>query len=118
MLQFHNTLTGKPADRHPNLDVHEENGDIVVKAEVPGLELGEIQVSCDHGDLVFEGDGWDGHEAGHEHYEHLYSRLPLPFEADASRIVSRVEEESVEVRIPVPAIAVTEEWLVPEEIAY
>ena len=118
MLQFHNTLTGKPAARHPNLDVHEENGDIVVKAEVPGLELGEIQVSFDQGDLVVEGDGWDGSTPGHEHYEHLDGRLPLNFEADASRIVSRVEEESVEVRIPVPAMAVSEEWLVPEEIAY
>ena len=118
MLQFHNTLTGKPADRHPNLDVHEENGEIVVKAEAPGLDLGEVRVSFDQGELVVEGGGWDGTRAGHEHYVHLYGRLPLPFEAEASRIVSRVGEESVEIRIPVPPVAVTEEWLVPEEIAY
>lgn len=118
MLEFRNTLNGQPSERLPNVDVHEENGEIVLKAEVPGLLMGDVAISIDHGDLVMEGDGWDDHEAGREHYEHLFGRLPLPFEADPAHIVCRVDQETVEVRIPIPAVPVTEEWLVPEEIAY
>lgn len=118
MLEFRNTLNGQPSERLPNVDVHEENGEIVLKAEVPGLLMGDVEISIDQGDLVMEGDGWDGHEAGREHYEHLFGRLPLPFEADPAHIVCRVDQETVEVRIPIPPVPVMEEWLVPEEIAY
>lgn len=92
MLEFRNTLTGRPIERLPNVDVHEENGEIVLKAEVPGLLMEDVEVSIGHGDL--------------------------PFEADPTRIVSRVDHEIMEIRIPIPPVPVTEEWLVPEEIAY
>jgi HSP20 family molecular chaperone IbpA len=118
MLEFHNTaLNGGPAHRLPSVDIHEENGDLVLRAQVPGLMLGEVDLAIDHGDLVIEGDGWDDTEIGHEHYEHLHGRLPLPFAADPSRLASQVTDDVLEVHIPILPSPGGEEWAL-EEIAF
>ena len=118
MLEFLNLNTGAPVNRLPDLDVHEENGELVLRAEVPGLKLSGIDLRIDGGGLVLDADGWDDTQAGQEHYEHLHGHLPLPFGTDTARVTGRADGEVLEVHIPLPPLPEGEEWLLTEEIAY
>ena len=122
MLEFTNLNTGAPIHRLPDLDVHEENGELILRAEMPGLKLGAVDLRIDHDELVLEADGWaDGQgnsEAGQEHYEHIHGRLPLPFGTDTARVTSQADGEVLEVHIPMPPLPEGEEWLLVDEIAY
>ena len=100
MLEFRNLTTGAPVHRLPDMDVHEENGELILRAEMPGLHLGEIELTCDHGELILDADGWDDSAIGREHYEHVHGRLPLPSWADFPRLSGRVEDDVLEVHIP------------------
>lgn len=117
MLEFRDSsLTREPVHRLTNVDLHEDHGHLVLRAELRGLNVGEVDLQIDHGELVIEADGWTDDEPGHEHYEHLHGRLPLPFVADSSRLLTRVDEDILEVRIPIPDIPKTgtEDWLLDD----
>jgi HSP20 family molecular chaperone IbpA len=116
MLEFHDLTTGAPAHRLPNLDVHEENGELILRAEIPGLTLGAMELGVEKGDLVLDADGWDGSEAGREHYEHLHGRLPLPLGMNPARATGEIAGSVLEVHIPLARAADGEEWLLTEEI--
>jgi HSP20 family molecular chaperone IbpA len=118
MLEFRDLTTGGPVCRLPDTDVHEENGELILRAEVPGLRFGDVEMSLDHGDLILEAYGWDGSTAGAEHYEHVHGRLPLPFGTDPARVTGRVEDDVLEVHIPLPPIPEGEAWLPSQELAY
>jgi HSP20 family molecular chaperone IbpA len=118
MLEFTNLNTGTPIHRLPDLDVHEENGELILRAEMPGLKLGAVDLRIDRDELVLEADGWDGSQIGQEHYEHIHGRLPLPFGTDTTRVTSQADGEVLEVHIPMPPLPEGEEWLLTEEIAY
>jgi HSP20 family molecular chaperone IbpA len=118
MLEFRNLTTGAPVDRLPDTDVHEENGELILRAEMPGLHLGEFDLTFDQGDLVLDADGWDDAASGREHYEHVHGRLPLPFATDPGRVTGRIEDDALEVHIPLPSIAEDEAWRPGEEIAH
>ncbi|HYX25263.1 MAG TPA: Hsp20/alpha crystallin family protein [Thermoanaerobaculia bacterium] len=103
MLEFHDSsLNHEPVHRLANVDLHEDHGDLVLRADLQGLNVGEVEILIDQGELVIEADGWTDAEPGHEHYEHLHGRLPLPFAANAPCLVSHVEDDVLEVRIPIP----------------
>jgi len=118
MLEFQDLTTGAPVYRLPDTDVHEENGELILRAEMPGLHFGECDLEFDAGDLVLDADGWDDSFAGREHYEHLHGRLPLPFGTDPAQISAQVEDSVLEVHIPLPPLPDGEAWLPGEEIAY
>lgn len=107
MLEFHDLTTGAPSHRLTNLDVHEERGELILRAEIPGLTLGSLDLAVDHGQIVLDADGWDGAETGREHYEHVHGCLPLPFGTDATGVTGQVEGEVLELHIPIPPIPET-----------
>ncbi|MFL6194771.1 MAG: hypothetical protein ACJ75H_11415 [Thermoanaerobaculia bacterium] len=117
MLEIRN-VNGEPANRLPDVDIHEENGELILRAEVPGLTLGSLGLTLDHGDLILDADGWDDSQVGEEHYEHLHGRLPLPFGIDAARVNGKTHGETLEVHIPLPPIPDGEEWVLLDELAY
>lgn len=104
MLEFQNLTTAAPTYRRPDMDVHEKNGELILRAEIPGLTLGEIDLAFDEGELVLDADGWDDAKAGREHYEHVHGRLPLPFGTDLARVTSHVAGDVLELHIPLPQI--------------
>jgi HSP20 family molecular chaperone IbpA len=118
MLQFRNLSTGAPADRLPNIDIHEANGELILRAEVPGLHLGEVGLTLDHDALIIDADAWDDSGIGREHYEHVHGRLPLPFGASPSVVTGQVADDVLELRIPLPPLPDGEAWLPSEELAY
>jgi hypothetical protein len=73
----------------PSLDLHEEDGELVLHADLRGFDDEGVEVSLDGGDLIVQAAG-------------DYSRLPLPFALRSVPAVSRPGCEVLEVRIPIP----------------
>jgi hypothetical protein len=75
------TPLNRPALGLPSFDVHEENGEMVLHAD-----LGDVEISLDGGDLIVRTEGENG-------------RLPLPFAPRSLRAVSRPGHRDLELHI-------------------
>ena len=69
----------------PHVDVFEREGNLVVKAELPGVKKDDIDLAIEDGDLVLRAERREEHEVKEENwyrmertYGSLYRRLPLP----------------------------------------
>jgi len=96
----------------PRVDVFEKNGDIVVKAELPGVKREDVKLSIDDGDLVIEGERKAESEVQEKDYYRMeravgsfYRRLPLPTGVKAEQVQASFADGVLEVRIPKPAEA-------------
>jgi HSP20 family protein len=104
----------------PRVDVYEANGDLVVKAEIPGVKKDEVKITLDEGDLVLEGERKAETEVKEENYYRLeraygsfYRRIPVPFEVKAEKVKTRFADGVLEVRIPMPAEAKPQSQSIP-----
>jgi HSP20 family protein len=93
----------------PRLDVYEENGSLVVKAEVPGVKKEDMRVTLEDGDLVIQGETRAENEVKQDQYYRMerrvgrfYRRIPLPFEVKPEDVQANMSEGVLEVRIPKP----------------
>lgn len=93
-----NPLSHHPEPWLPSFDVHEENGELVLHADLEGFDSADVEISLDGGDLIVQADDANGGDA-----PVCYSRLPLPFAPCTWRAVSRSGHEDLEIRIPTPA---------------
>jgi HSP20 family protein len=94
----------------PRVDVFDKDGNLVVKAELPGAKKEDIEVTLDQGDLVIRGERRAESEVKEEHYYRMersygsfYRRLSLPFEATAENTQATFTDGILEIRIPKPA---------------
>ncbi len=94
---------------YPRLDVFENNGDIVVKTDLPGIDKDDIQITIENGSLVLTGEREEESEVDEkDFYRHERSHgsfmrsLPLPFDADADDVKAVFLDGVLEIRIPVP----------------
>jgi len=92
-----NPLSHHPEPWLPSFDVHEENGELVLHADLEGFDYADVEISLDGGDLIVQAD-----DANERDAPVCYSRLPLPFASCAWRAVSRSGHEDLEIRIPIP----------------
>jgi len=95
------------ADWTPAVDIVEEKGRFVLRADVPGVEPTNIEVSMDDGILSVSGErhAEERSEAeGIERYERVtgrfYRRFTLPESADAEGIKARSNNGILEIEIP------------------
>ena len=95
-------LTGAPA-----LDVYEEKDEIVVKAELPGLEKDNVEVNLSDHTLTIKGEKKKEEEVKEEDYyrsERSYGKfvrsLQLPTEVKADAIKASFKNGVLEVRLP------------------
>jgi HSP20 family protein len=96
----------------PRMDVFEKNGDLVVKAELPGMAKDDIHVSVDDGALVIQGERKSESEVKDEAYYRIersygafYRRLPLPPSVKPEAITAEYKDGVLEVHVPKPAEA-------------
>ena len=82
----------------PSFDLHEENGELVLHAEVRGFDDEGVQISLDGGHLVVQSKGESERDA-----PVCYSCLPLPFPSGTVRVVSRPGHKDLEIRIRILA---------------
>ncbi len=91
----------------PAVDVFERNGNLIVKAEIPGVETKDLEVTVEDGVLRLRGernheteaeeDGYYRHERFHGAFERA---IPLPAEIEAEKIEATYTNGVLEVVLP------------------
>ena len=109
-----------PAAGAPRVDVFERDGNIVVKAELPGVKKEDINLSIEDGDLILRAEQREEREVKEENwyrmersYGSLYRRLPLPEGVQPDRINASLNDGILEVTIPKPKEKETEAKKIP-----
>ncbi|MBI2886745.1 MAG: Hsp20/alpha crystallin family protein [Chloroflexi bacterium] len=94
----------------PRVDMYEEGNELVVKAELPGVQKSDISVTVEDNDLVLRGERKAEQEVKEEHYYRLersyggfYRRLPMPAAVDVEKIKATLQDGVLEVRVAKPA---------------
>ncbi|GIW06517.1 MAG: Hsp20/alpha crystallin family protein [Dehalococcoidia bacterium] len=97
----------------PRMDIFEQDGNLVIKADLPGLKKDDIEVTLDQGDLVIRGERKEEKEVKEENYYRsersygsFYRRLALPFDAKPEQVQAEYKDGVLEIRIPKPAESV------------
>ena len=106
----------------PRMDVYEQNGNLMVKAELPGVQKADVSIELEGGDLIVRGERKAESEVKEEDYYRMersygsfYRRLPLPFEVQADTIAARFADGVLEVTIPKPATTPPTTQTIPVE---
>jgi HSP20 family protein len=91
----------------PTVDMFERDGNVIVKAEMPGIKREDIEVNVSEGQIAISGERRHEHEVRQEDYfrsERTYGRvfrsLPLPKGCDAQHAAANVKDGVLEVVIP------------------
>jgi len=94
----------------PAIDAYEEEGELIVKADLPGLKKEDLKVTIEQGDLVLRGERKTDKEVKESDFYHaernygsFYRRMALPFEADPKLIAASFKNGVLEVKVPIPA---------------
>jgi HSP20 family protein len=94
----------------PSVDVYQQDGNLMVKAELPGVKKEDIDITLDQGDLVIRGERKAEHEVKEDQYYRMecsygsfYRRIPLPSGVKADQIKATYKDGVLEVHIPTPA---------------
>jgi HSP20 family molecular chaperone IbpA len=95
----------------PTLDVYEKEGELVVKADLPGMKKEDLRISLEDGALVLQGERKEETKVDKESfhlaecsYGSFYRRLPLAFDADLDKIVAQFNDGVLEVHILTPTV--------------
>jgi HSP20 family protein len=95
------------ADWVPAVDIVEENDRFVLRADVPGVDPKDIDVSMDGGVLSVSGERHSDSESNEEGVKRIerftgrfFRRFTLPDTADAENIAARCDKGILEVSIP------------------
>jgi HSP20 family protein len=104
----------------PRVDVFEKDGEIVVKAELPGVKKEDVKVSIQDEDLLIEGERHAEKEVKEQDYYRMeraygsfYRRLPMPAGIPADKVRASFTDGVLEIRIPKPAQAETRARQIP-----
>ena len=92
----------------PHIEVEQQGGELVVRADLPGLTAEDINVSVDRGMLTISGERRQENREEREgfirseiRYGTFYRTIPLPDGADETRVVATFRNGVLEITIPV-----------------
>jgi HSP20 family protein len=92
----------------PHIEVQQRRGELMVRADMPGLQPEDINVTVDHGVLTISGerreehrDERDGFVRSEVTYGTFFRTIPLPEGADENRLSATFRNGVLEIRIPV-----------------
>lgn len=92
------------AAREPSIDMFERDGNVVVKAEMPGIGLNDIDVTIAEGELRISGERKEEHEVKEENYYcsersygHIYRSVALPEGCDAESVSATMKDGVLEI---------------------
>ena len=92
----------------PRIEVEQRGGDLVVRADLPGLKAEDINISVDRGMLTISGERQQENREEQEgfirsevSYGTFYRTIPLPEGADENRVAATFRDGVLEITIPV-----------------
>ena len=111
MLDWTDRYATLPVDHDrtwaPAVEIYEKGDDLVVRAELPGVEKNDIEVNVEDGVLVLKGErkrSSEVEEAKVYRVERSYGsfvrRFSLPRGLDASRVSAALENGVLEITLP------------------
>ncbi|HEX9443103.1 MAG TPA: Hsp20/alpha crystallin family protein [Candidatus Binatia bacterium] len=93
--------------REPAVDIYEDGDDLVVKAEMPGLDADDIDVTLTDHLLILRGEKQKEEEVNENDYyrsERVYGAfvrsIPLPAETDTENVRANFKNGVLEIRLP------------------
>jgi HSP20 family protein len=93
----------------PAVEIRQDDDNLVVSAELPGLTEKDVKVEATPDGLVIEGERkreYSGEEGGYQRSERSYGRfwrlIPLPEDAEVENAKANFENGVLEVTIPAP----------------
>lgn len=98
-----------PADRAwgPAVDVQDEAGKVTVKADLPGIDRKDVEVSVEDGTLIIRGEKKEesktrekGYVRTERAYGAFYRSIELPVEVDESKVSAQYKDGVLEVILP------------------
>ncbi len=106
------SLTGGDMRGMPTLEMHEQDGKLLVNAELPGVDEKDIDISVDDDILTIAGEKrseFKGNENGGYRTERTYGRfsrsVQLPFSVDPEKVDARFDKGVLKLSIERPAEA-------------
>ena len=106
---FDESLIGREHRWMPAIDVVRENGNLVVRADIPGVKPEEVKIEVDRDILTVMGEHEERKEEKDKHFvrrERRYGSfersMALPPGVDAARITAKTHDGMLEVTIPLP----------------
>jgi HSP20 family protein len=94
----------------PRLDVYEKDGELFVKADLPGVKKEDVSVTFEEGHLILKGERKEEKEIKEENYYRsecdygtFLRRIPLDFEVDPGLIKAVFKDGVLDVRVPIVA---------------
>ena len=95
------------AAREPAIDMFEREGNVIVKAELPGIRSEDVDVTISEGEIRISGERKEEHEVKEENYYcsersygHIYRAMALPEGCDADAVSATMKDGVLEVVIP------------------
>jgi HSP20 family protein len=92
----------------PHIEVQRRGNDLVVRADLPGLRVEDINVTADQGVLTISGERRQENREEREgllrseiSYGSFYRTIPLPEGADENRIAATFRNGVLEIRVPI-----------------
>ena len=99
-----------PLAQAPAVDVFEKDGQLHVRAELPGIDEKDIEIEVTHEGLTISGEKKEEHEVKEDNYyrsERSYGRfvrhIPLPERADVDKAEAKFNKGVLEIDMPVRA---------------
>ena len=106
---FDELADGRERAWTPAIDVVRDNGNLVVRADIPGIKPEEVKIEVEDDILTVSGEHEERKEEKDKHYvrrERRYGSfsrsMALPAGVDAKKIKAKTHDGVVEVTIPLP----------------
>jgi HSP20 family protein len=93
----------------PTIEVSQQDGQLVVRADVPGVNRDQIEVEIENEQLVISGERKEEHEERRggfyrteRSYGRFYRAIPLPDGVKPEQALATFDNGVLEIRIPLP----------------
>jgi len=91
----------------PRVDIEETENEIVVKADLPGVDPKDVEITVNNGTLILKGEKKEEHEEKKKDFHNVerfvgqfYRELPLPTGTDPDKIAATSAKGVITVTIP------------------
>ena len=106
---FGDLLDNRERGWTPAIDVVRDNGNLVIRADVPGIKAEEVKIEVEDDILTVSGEHEEKKETKDKHFlrrERRYGSfsrsMALPAGVDAKKIKAKTHDGVVEVTVPMP----------------